>query len=64
MLPKDPMILLSVVNTKLRDEFPSLSELSALDADVAALRETLAQLNYQYDAQRNQFVLYKEDNIE
>lgn len=65
MLPKDPMILLSVVNTKLRDEFPSLSELcAALDADEAALRETLAQLNYQYDAQRNQFVLYKEDTME
>lgn len=29
MLPKDPMILLSVVNTKLRDEFPSLEELCA-----------------------------------
>ena len=50
-------MLLSVVNTKLRDEFPSLEELcAALDADEAALRETLAQLNYQYDAQRNRFV--------
>ena len=57
MLPKDPVILLSVVNTKLRDEFDTLEELcAALDADEAALRETLAQLNYQYDAQRNQFV--------
>ena len=26
-LPQDPMILLSYVNTKLRDEFPSLREL-------------------------------------
>ena len=37
MMPKDPVILLSFVNTKLRDEFPSLSELcAALDADEAA----------------------------
>lgn len=57
MMPKDPVILLSYVNTKLRDEFPSLSELcAALDADEAAVRETLAALNYEYDAGRNQFI--------
>ena len=34
MLPQDPMILLSYVNTKLRDEYASLDELcAALDAD-------------------------------
>ena len=42
-LPKDPAILLSCVNTKLRDEYPSLSELcAALDADRAELESTLA----------------------
>ena len=57
MLPKDPVILLSFVNTKLRDEYSSLSELcAALDADEAALRDTLAALNYAYDPARNQFV--------
>ena len=57
MMPKDPVILLSYVNMKLRDEFPSLSELcAALDADEAAIRETLAALNYEYDAVRNQFI--------
>nr|WP_325259268.1 DUF4250 domain-containing protein [uncultured Oscillibacter sp.] len=57
MIPKDPVILLSFVNTKLRDEFSSLAELcAALDADEAAVREALAALNYQYDAGRNQFV--------
>lgn len=56
-LPKDPVILLSFVNTKLRDEFPSLFELcAALDADESSLRETLAELNYQYDAGQNQFL--------
>ena len=56
-LPKDPLILLSFLNTKLRDEYPSLAELCAsLDADETALRETLAALNYEYDAGRNPFV--------
>ena len=26
-LPKDPMVLLSFINTKLRDDYPSLDEL-------------------------------------
>ena len=57
MLPKDPVILLSFVNTKLRDEFDDLAELNAafgLEKDEIADR--LAVLDYHYDAQRNQFV--------
>ena len=57
MLPKDPMILLSFVNTKLRDEYESLEELcAALDADAEALCGTLAALDYHYDSVRNQFI--------
>ena len=57
MLPKDPVILLSFVNTKLRDEFESLEELcAALDADAQALTDTLSGLDYHYDPARNQFV--------
>ncbi|MCI9330652.1 MAG: DUF4250 domain-containing protein [Oscillibacter sp.] len=57
MLPNDPVILLSYVNTKLRDEYPNLSELcAALDADEASLRKVLAELDYQYNAERNQFI--------
>ena len=57
MMPKDPAILLSYVNTKLRDEFPSLAELcAALDADREALEATLAGLDYHYSPERNQFV--------
>ncbi|WP_295578786.1 DUF4250 domain-containing protein [uncultured Oscillibacter sp.] len=57
MLPKDPYILLSVVNTKLRDEYRSLGELcAALDADEAALRKTLLGLDYRYDPVHNQFI--------
>nr|WP_325183152.1 DUF4250 domain-containing protein [uncultured Oscillibacter sp.] len=57
MLPKDPVILLSFVNTKLRDEYPSLSELcAALDADREALEAALAGLDYRYSPERNQFI--------
>jgi len=57
MLPKDPAILLSYLNTKFRDEYPSLKEFCAsLDADQAALEKTLAALDYHYSPQRNQFI--------
>ena len=56
MLPKDPMVLLSVVNTKLRDEYPSLDELcAALDEDRASLEARLAALGFAYDAENNRF---------
>ena len=57
MLPKDPVILLSFVNTKLRDEFESLEELcAALDADRQTLCDTLAVLDYHYDPAVNRFL--------
>lgn len=57
MLPKDPVILLSFVNTKLRDEFESLEELcAALDADAQAVCNALAALDYHYDPAGNRFV--------
>ena len=56
MLPKDPMLLLSVVNTRLRDEYDSLDELCrALDADRQELEEKLVAAGFQYDAARNAF---------
>lgn len=57
MLPTDPIILLSYVNTKLRDEFPSLYDLcQSLDVDQASLEETLLKINYQYSTTQNQFI--------
>jgi len=57
MLPKDPVILLSFVNTKLRDEFESLEELcAALDADARTISDTLAALDYHYDPTTNRFI--------
>ena len=57
MLPEDPVILLSFVNTKLRDEYPNLAELCAsLEVDETAVQETLAALDYRYNPERNQFI--------
>ena len=56
-LPKDPVMLLSVINTKLRDRYPSLDALcDDLDADRAEIAERLGMIDYVYDAGRNQFV--------
>ncbi len=56
-LPKDPVILLSYVNTQLRDFYPSLEEFcEARDADRAAVEAALALIGYTYDAGKNQFV--------
>ena len=56
MLPKDPMLLLSVVNTKLRDAYASLDALCEdLDEDRAALEEKLNAVGFVYDEGKNQF---------
>ncbi len=57
MLPGDPVMLLSVVNTKLRDFYGSLDVLcEEMDADKQELTEKLAAAGYRYDEERNQFV--------
>ncbi len=57
MLPQNPVILLSYVNTKLRDQYPSLDALcDDLEADRVQLEETLRAINYEYSPERNQFV--------
>jgi len=56
MLPQDPNILLSFVNTKLRDEYSSLNALcDGLGAVPAELTEKLGELGYAYDPNTNQF---------
>lgn len=56
-LPKDPVILLSVVNTKLRDYYRSLDELcDDMEVDKNTLIQTLKKIDYEYDDLRNQFV--------
>ena len=56
-LPQDPLLLMSVVNTKLRDYYASLDALSDdLNVPAAAIKEKLAAIGYAYDAGRNQFI--------
>ena len=56
-LPQDPMILLSYVNTKLRDRYASLALFCEEEgANEASLRAALAEVGYTYDPARNQFV--------
>lgn len=55
-LPKDPILLLSVVNTKLRDYYPSLDALCEdIDVSKEALTEKLKTIDYEYDEGKNQF---------
>ena len=57
MLPQDPYILFSYVNTKLRDQYGSLEELcDDLQTDAEALTQRLSAAGFQYDSTRNQFV--------
>ena len=56
-LPNDPIMLLSVVNLKLRDFYKNLDALCEdLDAHKAELCAKLNNAGYEYDPQKNQFV--------
>ncbi|MBD5235731.1 MAG: DUF4250 domain-containing protein [Barnesiella sp.] len=56
-IPRDPAMLLSFVNMKLRDFYPSLEALcDDLDVDADDLKERLAAIDYHYDAEQNKFV--------
>lgn len=55
-LPNNPYILLSFINTKLRDQYSSLDELvSDLDIDKEEIIEILKSIDYLYDEKSNQF---------
>lgn len=56
-IPQDPIMLLSYVNTQLRDNYSSLDDFCvSLDVDRKELEEKLRMVNYEYDAERNAFV--------
>ncbi len=56
-IPKDPVLLLSYVNLKLRDYYPDLDEMcKTLDIDSKALTQKLADIDYIYDPATNQFI--------
>ena len=56
-LPKDPMMLFSVINLKLRDAYSSLDALCVdMDVNKEELVATLAAAGFEYDKEHNCFV--------
>lgn len=56
-LPRDPVILLGVVNTKLRDFYSSLDEMCQdMEINKEELIGKLKTIDYEYVADRNQFL--------
>ncbi len=56
-LPKDAVMLLSYINTELRDFYPSLDEFcKAFNEDKERIIETLKSIDYEYDENLNKFV--------
>jgi hypothetical protein len=56
-MPNDPIMLLSFINTKLRDEYSDLSELCASEnISRDEINQKLNAVNYFYDEVLNKFV--------
>ena len=56
-LPNDPMLCLSVVNTKLRDRYKDLDSLCEdLNVDKQSLIDKLSAIDYEYSTEQNQFI--------
>ena len=55
-IPNDPVILLSYLNTQLRDSYPSLEEFCKTnDLDAQSIVSKLSAIGYAYDAAQNRF---------
>ncbi len=55
-LPNDPAILVSFVNTMLRDKYKSLAELCGdYNIDESVINDKLLQIGYTYNKIQNQF---------
>ena len=56
-LPKDPVMLLSLINTKLRDFNSSLEDFcKENDLNENEIKEKLEMIDYHYDEFKNKFV--------
>lgn len=56
MLPKDPIILLSALNMKLRDQYDSLERLcDDMAEDESEILKIMSDAGYKYDKENNQF---------
>ncbi|MBQ7972073.1 MAG: DUF4250 domain-containing protein [Lachnospiraceae bacterium] len=57
MFPKDPVMLLSFVNMKLRDFYSSLDAMCEdMDVEKEEIVSKLASIGYEYDKEKNSFV--------
>ena len=55
-LPQDPIILLSYINTQLRDNYNNLKELCLdLNIEESQIIEKLKYIQYEYNPASNQF---------
>lgn len=56
-IPNDPVMLLSYINTQLRDFYESLEDFCASNShNIEDITKKLATIDYVYDNQLNQFV--------
>lgn len=56
MIPNNPMMLLSFVNMKLRDDYDTLGSMChSLDIDEDEVLEKLGTIGYRYNKDQNQF---------
>jgi hypothetical protein len=56
-LPQDVFLLLSVMNTALRDKYASLDELcEEEDVEKESIVKRLAEIGYEYQVKQNAFV--------
>ena len=55
-LPTDPMILLSFINTKLRDEYSSFSAMcDDMELNASDIEAKLSSIDYHYNPDLNRF---------
>lgn len=56
-IPNDPAILLSYINTLLRDKYPSLDELcKSLCVQKNEIEKKLSSIGYKYSEKTNSFI--------
>lgn len=56
-IPNDPFILLSYINTQLRDNFSSLESFCGdRDEDKNEIIKKLSSIGYEYDEEQNSFI--------
>lgn len=56
-LPNDPMILLSYINTQLRDFYPTLEDLcKSLGVEQQGIIDKLGMIDYKYNTELNKFI--------